>query len=69
MKGVQVMPETIEARARVLKYMEDNDVTYAQLAVMSGYSKPEIHSAVTGKSRTRKSNEIILKLIQMFGLA
>lgn len=63
------MPETLEARKRVLDYMQENDVTYAQLAVMTNFSKPEIHSAVTGKSKTKKSNEIILKLIQMFGLA
>ena len=63
------MPETIEARKRVLDYMQENDVTYAQLAVMTNFSKTEIHVAVTGKSKTKKSNEIILKLIQMFGLA
>lgn len=63
------MPETIEARQKVLDYMTENNVTYAQLALMTGYSKTEVHRAVTGKLKTVKSNEIIIKLIQMFGLA
>ncbi|MGF3114752.1 XRE family transcriptional regulator [Facklamia sp. P12937] len=63
------MPETIEARQRVLDYKNQNKISYEQLAVMTGYSKPEIFNALTGKSNTPKSNQIILKLIQMFGLA
>lgn len=63
------MPETKEARRRILDYMDYKEITYAQLAVMTGFSKTEIHSALTGKLQTRKANEIILKLIQMFGLA
>ncbi|MCR8969303.1 XRE family transcriptional regulator [Facklamia sp. 7083-14-GEN3] len=63
------MPETIEARQRVLDYKDENKISYEQLAIMTGYSKPEIHKALTGKSQTPYSNKIILKLIQMFGLA
>lgn len=63
------MPETMEARQRVLDYKNQNKISYEQLAVMTGYTKPEIHMALTGKSDTPKSNQIILKLIQMFGLA
>ncbi|TLQ49311.1 XRE family transcriptional regulator [Ruoffia tabacinasalis] len=63
------MPETIGARQRILDYMKENDVSYSQLAVMTGYRKPDIHTALTGKRKTPQANEIILKLIQMFGLA
>lgn len=62
------MPETVEARQRVLDFMEEKGASYSQLALMSGYKKNEIHAALTGDKGTPKSNEIILKLIQMFGL-
>lgn len=62
------MPETIGARQKILEYMEKNNVSYGQLETMTGYKRQEIHSAVTGKTRTPRANELILKIIQMFGL-
>lgn len=63
------MPETLKAREVLLKYKNDNDITYEQLSLMCGYKKQEIQRALTGERKGATENTIILKLIQMFGLA
>lgn len=63
------MPETLKARQILLDYKNDNNITYEQLAVMSGFKKQEIQRALTGERKGATENVIILKLIQIFGLA
>ena len=63
------MVETLEARQRVLNYKEEKNISYEELALMSGYKRQEIQASLTGKIKTPRANEIILTLIKMFGLA
>lgn len=63
------MAETIEARKAILLYMESKDVSYSQLSLLTGYTKSEIHRAVTGKTKSPRANEIILTIVKMFGLS
>lgn len=62
------MPETNEVRERILKWKDENNVSYQQLAVMVGKSKQEVYDAITGRNTAPGANQLILKIIQMFGL-
>lgn len=62
------MPETTEAREKIMKYKNENNVSYEQLSLMTGYSKSNLYDAVTGRRKNAAANQIILKIIQMFDI-
>lgn len=62
------MPETVEVRERILKWKEDNNVSYQQLALMVGKHKQEVYDAITGRNKAPAANQILLKIIQMFDI-
>lgn len=62
------MPETVEARDRILHWKEENDVSYQQIGLMIGKHKQEVYDAITGRNKSPEANKILLKIIQMFGI-
>lgn len=63
------MPETETARNKIVSYKENNNITYMQLALMVGLSAGYVQEVITGKKSGKKANELILKIIQMFGIS
>lgn len=62
------MPETVEARERILHWKEENNVSYQQIGLMVGKEKQEVYDAIVGRNKSPESNRILLKIIQMFGI-
>lgn len=62
------MPETKNARQKILDYKEQKKYSYQNLADMVSVSKQEVYDAVTGKRQTDKAHEILADLLKVFGL-
>ncbi|WP_281486949.1 hypothetical protein [Lysinibacillus sphaericus] len=62
------MPETKEARCKILEFKECKNITYEQLGLMINKTPVYIQEVLTGKKTGPRANELILKIIQMFGI-
>lgn len=62
------MPDTTDLRDRIIRYKKANKLSYQTMADLIGTSKTEVFQAVTGKRMNPKSNLIISKLIQAYGI-
>lgn len=62
------MPETVEARDRILKWKEESNVSYQQIGLMIGKHKQVVYDAITGRNKSPEANTILLKIIQMFDI-
>lgn len=63
------MPETAQARLKILKYKEENNLSYRTMALLIDSNKQEVYYAVTGKRTTSKSNLILTKLLQAYRIS
>lgn len=57
------MPETQQARDKILDYLDRNNMSQEDLAVTFGVSKMYMNEVLTGKKSTRSANELILKIV------
>lgn len=62
------MPETKLARQKIIAYKEEKNMTYAELGLMVGRTSVYVQEVLMGKKTGPKANELILKIIQMFGI-
>lgn len=62
------MPDTTDLRERIIEFKESNELTYQTMADLINVSKSEVFSALTGKRTDPKSNLIISKLKQAYGV-
>jgi len=62
------MPETKVARGKILEFKDAKDITYDQLGLMINKTPVYIQEVLTGKKTGPRANELILKIIQMFGI-
>ena len=62
------MPETQKVRNKILEYKEEKNMTYAELGLMVGRTSVYVQEVLMGKKTGPKANELILKIIQMFGI-
>ncbi|MDT2635477.1 hypothetical protein P7D52_07850 [Enterococcus dongliensis] len=62
------MPDTTDLRDRIIRYKKENKLSYQTMADLIGTSKTEVFQAVTGQRTNPKSNLIISKLIQAYGI-
>ena len=62
------MPETRTARSKILAYKEEKNMTYDQLGLMLDKTPVYMQQVLEGKRTGPKANEMILKIIQMFGI-
>lgn len=62
------MPETKEARGKILEFKDCKNITYEQLGLMVNKTPVYIQEVLTGKKTGPRANELILKIIQMFGI-
>lgn len=62
------MPETKLARQKIIAYKEEKNMTYAELGLMLGKTSVYVQEVLMGKKTGPKANELILKIIQMFGI-
>lgn len=62
------MPETKEAREKILEFKENKNITYEQLGLMINKTPVYVQEVLTGKKTGPRANELILKIIQMFGV-
>lgn len=67
-REVKSMPETKEARGRILEYKESKNITYEQLGLMVNKTPVYVQEVLTGKKTGPRANELLLKIIQMFGI-
>lgn len=63
------MPDTTDLREKILDFKKANRLSYQTMAnLIEVKSKSEVQQAVTGKRNNPKSNLIISKLIQAYGI-
>lgn len=62
------MPETKQAREVILKWKEENNVSYQQIGTMVGKHKQVVYDAITGRNKSPEANVTLLKIIQMFDI-
>ncbi|MGK4034545.1 XRE family transcriptional regulator [Pediococcus acidilactici] len=62
------MPETLNGRELVKNYLEENDIERESMAKMFGVSKQYLGEVLNGRKTGKKPNELILKIIQEFGI-
>jgi phage portal protein BeeE len=62
------MPETLNGRELVKKYLEENDIERESMAKMFGVSKQYLGEVLNARKTGKKPNELILKIIQEFGI-
>lgn len=63
------MPDTTDLRVKIIEYKKENNLSYQTMADLIGINnKSEVQQAVTGVRTNPKSNLIISKLIQAYGI-
>lgn len=62
------MPETKEARGKILDFKDQKNITYEQLGLMVNKTPVYVQEVLTGKKTGPRANDLILKIIQMFGI-
>ncbi|MFP7444318.1 XRE family transcriptional regulator [Bacillus infantis] len=62
------MPETKEARGKILEFKDQKNITYEQLGLMVNKTPVYVQEVLTGKKTGPRANDLILKIIQMFGI-
>jgi lambda repressor-like predicted transcriptional regulator len=60
------MPETMSGREKIAAYIETNDISITDLAVMYGMNKQDLADYLAGRKNNPKGNKIILKIISDF---
>lgn len=60
------MPETLEGRERIIQYLNENNITIADLAAMYGVAKQDLSDYLSGRKKNPRGNKIILKIISDF---
>ena len=63
------MPETLEGRERIIQYLNENNITIADLAAMYGIAKQDMSDYLSGRKKNPRGNKIILKIISDFKIA
>lgn len=62
------MPETSEVREKIKLWMKENNVSYPQLGLIIGRHHQVVYDAISGRNKSTEANQILLKIIQMFGI-
>lgn len=62
------MPETSNGRKRIINYLQQNKISYAQLATMYGMNKQDVADYLSGRKKTPAASRFIITLIKEFGL-
>ena len=57
------MPDINNGRERILKYIKENNIQIADLAVAYGMNKQDLTNYLNGKLTGPMANKIILKII------
>jgi hypothetical protein len=62
------MPEASRGRKLVKEYLEKNKISNESMGKMFGVSKQYFGDVIEGRKKGKKPNELILKVIQEFGI-
>ncbi|MBK0038574.1 MULTISPECIES: hypothetical protein [unclassified Enterococcus] len=62
------MPDTTDLRKKILDFKEREKLSYQTMANLIQENKSEVYQAVVGARTNPKSNIIISKLLQAYGL-
>ncbi|MGY4789256.1 XRE family transcriptional regulator [Pediococcus pentosaceus] len=62
------MPETLNGRELVKKYLEENNISNESMAKMFGISKQYFGEVLNGRKTGKQPNKLILAIIQEFGI-
>ncbi|MGJ0738950.1 hypothetical protein [Enterococcus casseliflavus] len=62
------MPDTTDLRQKILDFKEREKLSYQTMADLIQENKSEVYQAVIGTRTNPKSNIIISKLLQAYGL-
>ncbi|MDT2743976.1 hypothetical protein [Enterococcus asini] len=57
------MPDINNGRERILKYIQENNIQIADLAVAYGMNKQDLTNYLNGKLTGPMANKIVLKII------
>ncbi|WP_323074958.1 XRE family transcriptional regulator [Limosilactobacillus reuteri] len=62
------MPETLNGRKRIIDYLQQNKISYSQLATMYGMNKQDVADYISGRKQTPAASRFIITLIKAFDL-
>ncbi|MFS1025625.1 hypothetical protein ACFC9R_09985 [Enterococcus casseliflavus] len=62
------MPDTTDLRKKIMDFKDKEKLSYQTMADLIQVNKVEVYQAVTGSRTNPKSNIIISKLIQAYGI-
>ena len=63
MKGGFKMPSTDSGYEKVRQFIKEKNIAIEDLAVMYGMKKQQLEGYLSGRVKTKKSNETILQII------
>lgn len=62
------MPETSHGRQAILNYLKDHEVSRDSMATVFGVSTQYLGQVLNGKRTGKKANELILSVIDKYGI-
>lgn len=60
------MPETLSGREKILHYISENNISIADLGSLYGINKQDLSDYLSGRKKSPRGNQIILKIISDF---
>lgn len=60
------MPETLSARDKIVKYLSENDISFADIATMYGLAKQDVGDYLSGRKKNPAGNKLIIRIISDF---
>lgn len=57
------MPSIEAGREKVMEFVKKNGIAIEDLAIAYGMQKTDVYNYLTGKSKTPKANQLILRII------
>ncbi|MEO1768317.1 helix-turn-helix domain-containing protein [Candidatus Enterococcus ferrettii] len=57
------MPSTDEGRQKILRFLEERDISIRDLAAVYGLTPQDLTNYLNGKLKNKKSNQVVLQII------
>ncbi|WP_054691149.1 hypothetical protein [Fructilactobacillus florum] len=62
------MPEILNGREAILKYLADNHIRQSSLAKVYGLPRQDVYAILKGRKNDKRANEFVLKVINDYGI-
>lgn len=60
------MPETLEGRDKIIKYLGENNISFADIATMYGVAKQDVGDYLSGRKKNPAGTRLIARIISDF---